>query len=667
MTRPVLRAFASTLLLALCASFAFAAEGREPPFVQRLRKEGVRLAHLAGAEGSIEAMAKAGCNVMMLQTWSLSGLKKTTPADSEEIVQESDLQKLKASLDSHAKRCKRTNQLALATFYGLSEVEAAILKQHRYELVVDAEGHQSDLIPCPVSRRYWLGFILPQFLTQAKALHQAGAPGGAVIDLEFYGQEAIFAWEWDICYCDKCWVAFCKKTARDDSVAALPPASRGRWVRQRGMARKYRSLMSSRLTALMGEVARECRAVQSDFVLGFYPYVPNWYCDAIIRGWGTPEMPALAMSETEFPDGYRPWSEPRIKHLRATRLDALYVGGMFQGTCYPEAYAAKLEELVRRADGYWLYYSAMFFMPEAAKKLTPPDKGTEYTLAAPPEHYLEALTMANERLDDDRSLVTSFPRKIELIARLKQAGTVNRASAVSIANAGFEQDAKGWNSAHPMPVTDSRFAHSGRRSIRFDPLDGPGRGLSSVTQEVKLTGSAEYVLRLWVRVSGPAEGQGLGMTVYCDVPGGSMGHYFLFQDVPKGKWTRLTRHVSAPTGCNGGALTIRAACPAATIWVDDLEILPAASVVWETDPVELPAGVNCGKLEWRPAAPNAELTVSVHAADSNEKLQWGQQPGLDLSRLDPLSERRFVFRIVCDGPAPTPPVKKLWLETSKRL
>ena len=400
----------------------------EPQYVTRLRKEGVRLAHLTCMPESIEGMAKIGCNTIMLNTYALQmfkDLKKTTPPDSDEIIRESDLYRTKVILKNTADACKKSNVVCVAAIDGLAEDAAIILSKHKYRFFVDADGNKGTITPCPLERRYWFGFMLPQFLTQARALRASDTPGGAIFDLEFYAGGDIYPFWFskDICYCDTCWTDFCRESTKRKSKVNLPEKERGAWVRKQGLTDDYHKVMESRLCSLMKEFAGECRSVCPDFMLGFYPYVPNWMSNAILRGWSTPEIPALAMSESEFYQGFYYYSEERLSSLRKTGINALYVGAVFQGSCYPEHYASMLDELCRRADGYWLYYSAMFFNPVAAQRLKPPDEGTQYTLSALPDEYFRELTRANAAVDKGRSLPARFPHKFDLMPLLKKVDT----------------------------------------------------------------------------------------------------------------------------------------------------------------------------------------------------------------------------------------------------
>lgn len=646
---------------------------REPAFVARLRKEGVRLAHLSGRAGSVEGMAEVGCNVAMHNTWALTNVEKTTPADSEEIVRESDLEPLAAKLEYSAPVCKKSNQIALCAIYGLSRNQARILKQHKYRLFVDAAGTRGEIAPCPLSRRYWFGLLLPQLRIQARVLKAEGISGGAVLDLEFYGARDLYPgwWKRDLCYCDNCWDSFRADTPQDEDVSNVPVEQRGTWVHAHGIRDDYHGLLARRLEALMRELAGKCRDIHPDFLLGLYPYVAHWANDAILRGWSTPELPSLAMSEWEYSDGFGAQSEENTVHLNERGINALYIGGLIQGRCLPQLYAAKAEELASRADGYWLYYAAMFFDAGAIRKLKPPDQGNEYSLAAPPREYLDALAAANARLDKERGVHGTFPRLMDLTKRLKEAGDPSTSSAkpVSIANPGFESalaQGGGWTSAYGLPERD-QIAHSGKWSAKLEPKTHAAQGFLNVVQPVEFDGDADYVIQLWARTKGPVDGWGMGLLILPSRINRTFGHYVPLP-ADSQDWTLLRQRLHTLKVTKHGLLNIHIASPRATVWIDDVAILPAGGAVWETGPIDIPAESRLGRLRWTTDLAEQALLLSVHDAASGELLHRSRRSGIHLSRLDLWPRQEFLFRATYDGTADRRdcPVSRLWLEMDGR-
>lgn len=646
--------------------------GEEPDFVKRLRTEGVRIAHLSGRGGTVPPMAEAGCNVMMHNTWALQKVAKSTPADAEQIVRADDLAGLQGRVTAAASECRKVGAVSLCSFYGLSGNEAQFLNQHRYRKFVDAVGTEGTVSPCPLSRRYWFGLLLPQFRLQAQALKEASLPGGVIVDLEFYAGGDIYPW-WgsrDLCYCDSCWELFCTGTGQPETSYQLTAEERGTWINRQELSDDYHGVLGQHLAMMMRDVADECRGIHPNFLMGFYFYTPHWISDAILRGWSTPELPALAMSEAEYYSGFNRHSEEKIVHLRERGINALYIGGVMQGRCMPRLYAAMADELARRADGYWLYYAAMFFEPGAIKNLKQPEKGNEYSLAAPPEEYLNGLRQGNDGLDEGRSVVADFPKQIDLTAQLREVESahVPARRPVAVANAGFEKAFTrdtGWASAYPLPRRDKRNPRAGRYSARFDPPEGHGKGLVNLTQPVKFEGDTDYIIQLWARTSGPVDGQGMGLLL---LPSGQAATYGHYAKLPGSKWTRLSMRLRTKPDSTEGVLNIHAASPRATIWIDDVEVLPVRSVAWETDPIELPGGTPLGRLLWETDLDESDLRVSVHDASNDERLQYGSVSGMFLSRLDNWPHREFVFRVRYEGAGepPAAPVAKLWLEAGEQ-
>ena len=356
----------------------------EESVVERLRREGIR----AKSRGDVVKMEAAGFNLVL--PWGgqlLEDATKSTPSDSDTILRQGDFSdEALSELSEWCVRSREHNQIMLHMMYVAGESSVRFLSglegdlpkyvrtgkgarqlwpAHQYRHVVDWNGDAARWAPCPLERRYWMGFSRPQLEQVARTLNETGADGGAALELETYTFYSIYpgmsSQKKTFCFCDHCFHGFAGEA--DHDVAAK---QRFDWLTQRGLLPKYEQSLEVRLANLIREMMGDVRKIKRDFLFGFYPYAPCWYYDGLIRGGGSSELPCLLFSGTEYDGGYMvdpPFTffgdastVANIGHLRRRKLPALYAGGLWtKAMDSPEAIVTAMDRMLRGADGYWVY------------------------------------------------------------------------------------------------------------------------------------------------------------------------------------------------------------------------------------------------------------------------------------------------------------------------
>jgi hypothetical protein len=151
-----------------------------------------------------------------------------------------------------------------------------------------------------------------------------------------------------------------------------------------------RDLVGFAYQALEDEVARraeglrqEARAIAPDLELALYmPVAVNhWFYRGLLRGFGTPERPALWLT-------YDLATEPLRVSLEAEGIYVRILAGVFGVRFTPEDLGAAVYEAASRSDGHWLFQLGDF----------PADDAGPMPAHAPPSAYWSAIEAAHEAL-----------------------------------------------------------------------------------------------------------------------------------------------------------------------------------------------------------------------------------------------------------------------------
>jgi len=616
----------------------------------RLRREGIR----AMSRGEPERMAATGLNLCIPWNSPLLDATKSTPPDSEVILRAEDFsRKAVDGLREQANQCRTNGILMMSMLYVATEPEIRFLTgleptpdghllkylggfeahdmvnsrtkklwpAHDYRHVVDMIGGTARWAPCPLERRYWLGFIQPELELVARVLKETGVSGGAALELEAYCFYSIYpgmaSQKNSFCYCDECFYGFVRAHARADVADAVPPEHRFNWLTQRGWLPAYEQSLEDRLAAIIEEMMISVRKVNPQFLFGMYPYAPHWYYDALVRGGGTPELPCLLFSSAEYFGGYSAEPAPTfngdmptaacLDHLRARKLHALYAGGLYDnGIRSPDAYALAMDPLLRRANGFWAYRELPpgefepSWKPMAAvndfhrRHPDPLPAGTVRNVMPNPAKPIVA------RYRPDREapplIVESFEDEVEL--RLL------------------------WTGRGALPSLDPLVAHAGKVSLRFEPTAaGPSPRSPFIDRSVPGASAQPREISFWVKTDAAAPVRLYVGTAASDQYPAYMW-YYNFALPARQDWTRL--RIAPVTGGNLPRLdVIRFWCQSTEgrVWLDEVEVRSVQEGILDV-PLTLPQdATGWGAVAWRLKPADAAVQAELVAADE-ERVLW---------------------------------------------
>ncbi len=629
-----------------------------PDAVARLQTEGIR----AMSRTDPEELAAAGLNLALPWERPLAGARKTTAPDSPTILTAGDFsEEAIETLRGWARGC-RDNHIVLMymmnvaaepsvryltglepepgghllNYIGFGDRDPLnphvrkIWPAHHYRHVVDWNGEAARWAPCPLERRYWLGFIRPQLELVARVLAETGASGGAALELETYCFYSIYpgmaSQKKAFCYCDECFYGFVRSLGGPEPPGAVLPAVRFDWLNQRGLLPAYERYLEDQLAEIIGEVMQEVRRIDPDFLFGMYPYAPFWYYDGLIRGAGTPELPCLLFPSAEYYTGYLA-DPPRtyfgdastpagLAHLQRRGLHALYAGGLYdRGINSPEAYALAADRLLRDAGGFWAYRT----LPGAAF-----------------EPYRDALTAVNRwNREHPGPLPAGSVRRDALAAAAAAIGDAGQdgvaveggrivarceedAREIPLVGGDFDdadEVAHAWQGRGALPPLDEAVVHSGRASLRFEPsAAGDGPISPYIDRRVPEARDLQCELSFRVRTDAPEPARlWVGTATSEQYPAYMWYHNFTLP--ARQDWTRLR---IVPVSFE----VLRFWCPPTDgrLWLDDVRLRPVQERVIDV-PLELPDdAVGWGTVKWRLSPVDARADAELLAADDDRVL-----------------------------------------------
>lgn len=225
---------------------------------------------------------------------------------------------------------------------------------------VTAKGDVLKDTPCPYTPDFWDRVVVARLVAVVRAL-AARPPNGICLDLEMYGAKKIF-YEGE-CFCDQCFRVYLQRQGLPETVPS--PADRNTFVARRGDADLYRTLQRDRARAL----ATSCRdAIQRErpgVRLGvLHLDLPKALHEGIALGFGTPQLPVLALTEQTYATGYTSYVEEAQKRFRALGSHVDLVVGIFQSKFPADRLAAHLFQSARASYGYWIFTMSTFTNPD---------------------------------------------------------------------------------------------------------------------------------------------------------------------------------------------------------------------------------------------------------------------------------------------------------------
>jgi hypothetical protein len=285
-----------------------------------------------------------------------------------------------------------------------------LLKDKEYRKVVDIEGRKGEVLACPADWSFWQGMELPRMELVARLLSEENAVGGILYETEAYCARKFYpgygSQKTKFCYCDHCFRDFMKKNKIN---AELPKGSkRYDWLCRRNLDGKYEEYMVGVFSSIYRKLFSQLRMTNPSLLAGLYQLGIDHNSDGFALGAATGELPALLFSSSEYFHGYdRPEtfgfsnvarSVDFKKHLKALGANTRFLCGLITGRHWPRQYAAELSQMLKYADGYWMYDGSIFLKPAKYVVSSNPDNRSQYRLKASPEKFWNAIELINKTL-----------------------------------------------------------------------------------------------------------------------------------------------------------------------------------------------------------------------------------------------------------------------------
>jgi len=296
--------------------------------------------------------------------------------------------------------------MVLLTTYKEKYVE--IIKDKDYRKVKDMYGSTGEVLACPADRSFWWGIEVPRMELVARLLSEEGAVGGILFETEAYcarkfypgygSQKTLF------CYCDHCFKTFMERNGIQEK---LPKKTeRYEWLCRRGLDGKYQQYMVDVFAETYGSIFRYIRNKYPETLGGLYQFGIEPNSEGFVKGVSTDKLPALLFSSAEYFDGYDRTDIKGFSNIARSRdyqtylsklnYNTWYLCGLITGPYWPKQYAAELNLILRRTDGYWMYDASIFFKPANKVLTSDPNNRNQYRLKAAPSAFWTEIEKANK-------------------------------------------------------------------------------------------------------------------------------------------------------------------------------------------------------------------------------------------------------------------------------
>ena len=199
--------------------------------------------------------------------------------------------------------------------------------------------------PCPLSAEYWNRVVGDRAVVAAKL-----GLTGMLVDMEMYGADSTRYP--GPCCADDCWQRFVEAHLEGVKPADVALADRPAWLEANNLLGDYKRWQELEVMAILRGIEQRVHAVNPDFLLGNlldFESLPG-----LARGFGTPTMPALIFSETEYHGSLYRMAE-RIKRLPEQGFPALYVPGLWPQPILPEQLQKLIPEVAQQSAGFWVW------------------------------------------------------------------------------------------------------------------------------------------------------------------------------------------------------------------------------------------------------------------------------------------------------------------------
>ena len=216
-----------------------------------------------------------------------------------------------------------------------------------------AQGQTLDT-PSPLDWNYWEKEILTPLKICANFSKNYSSVGGIIIDLELYGlMPGIYNIYQNYGFEDTAYSVFVEKSKRFISediwkqLRGIPLKQRFHWLKDKGILELYYKILENTITEYAKRVRNEVQKINPDLVFGFYQLnMPsNWFSRGIMRGFSSPERPALLFT-------FETTGKPYLEILRNQNIYLLNAEALLLGM--KENYSEVIKNSMKYSYGYWL-------------------------------------------------------------------------------------------------------------------------------------------------------------------------------------------------------------------------------------------------------------------------------------------------------------------------
>ena len=192
-----------------------------------------------------------------------------------------------------------------------------------------------------------------------------------------------------VCICDVCFKTYLDRFSKNAQYLfeQIEPHRRGTWLHVNSLSTHYHTFFELRIQQFYETLERKAHAVKPEFLFSYAP----WFrmIAGLTRGFGTPEVPCLALSEWEYKKGVTEEALAKNEMLQREGYPGIYVPGLWVRQYQPEQFKKHLITGVSRGKGWWCWpASALYRNP--GKHET---QGTTYGRAdnTSSEEYFQAI------------------------------------------------------------------------------------------------------------------------------------------------------------------------------------------------------------------------------------------------------------------------------------
>jgi hypothetical protein len=275
-------------------------------------------------------------------------------------------------------------------FFPIVNLEGGSHERHYLEGAdrreVDANGRRYEKTPCPLDKRFWKAAVTDRAVVFAELSREMRLEA-FVLDPEMYGADHTGLGG---CYCDDCFREFYEH--QGETAPAVAAEQRAEALREAKLADEYQTWLHETLRQMATETREAAHAIAPELMLGLLlGDYDTWCTDAIREGWGTPELPMIAFSETTYSSGYSDYIKRTQAMLAERGQHVVLCPGLWLKQFLPQEIPGHLYFMADGTTGYWLYTTYSLD--------TPPEKmPAGYRLPAPQADYWQAIKQANDEI-----------------------------------------------------------------------------------------------------------------------------------------------------------------------------------------------------------------------------------------------------------------------------